>query len=168
MIVLRCTQRLLKTSSYPISADPPAPTAPLGEWFANAVPLPMPGRWVVMYTNSQTLLTVVVPGRALSTTLAAFRERAPALLRRLGLPQDWIELQSTSMQDVVIARTNDRRVLGSMNDLAFQIQVTAEHTRSFEHIDWERLELDLAKVPLSMLKYEYPHVLAQRIAQSQP
>jgi hypothetical protein len=167
MIVLRCTQRLLKTSSYPVSADPPASTAPLGEWFANAVPLPLPGRWVVMYTNSQTLLTVVVPGRALGTTLASFQERTPALLRRLGLPEEWIELQGSRMQDVMVARTNDRRVLGSMNDLAFQIQVTAEHTRSFECIDWDRLELDLAKVPLSMLKYEYPHVLAQKIARSQ-
>jgi hypothetical protein len=69
------------------------------------------------------------------------------------------------MAEVVVARTNDRRVLGSMNDLAHQIQVTAELARSFERIDWDRLEVDLAHVPLSMLKYQDPHTMAQELAQ---
>lgn len=164
MIVLRCTRRLLGSGRHPVSTDPAPPTAPLGEWFANAVPLPLPGRWVVMYTSSQTLLTVVVPGRALRTTTAAFQERVPALLHRLGLPAAWIAQQRALMQEITVARTNDRRVLGTMTDLAFQIQHAAQEARAVERIEWDALELALARVPLGMHRYECPQGLVQRVA----
>jgi hypothetical protein len=165
MIVLRCTQRLLKTSALPISADPPDPPGALREWYANAVPLPMAGRWVVMYTSSETLLTVVVPGRTIGTTVAAFQRRVPALLHRLAVPGDWVEPQRLDRADLILARTASRRVLGSMNDLAHQIRMATGYSPGLEDIDWDRLEIDLARLPMSMLKYRSPAAAARAVVQ---
>ena len=163
-MILRCTQRLLKGIGLPIVADPPAPAAALGEWYANTVALPFTGRWLVMYTSASTLLTVVAPGRAIRTTLPAFRQRLPALLRRLGLPDGWVDAQARAAEEVFVARTSNRRVLGSMNDLANQIWFVAAEQHSFQALDLESLELELAEVPLSMIRYRHPAAVARELA----
>ena len=167
-MILRCTQRLLKGIGLPIVADPPTPEAALGEWYANAVALPFTGRWVVMYTSASTLLTVVAPGRAVRTTLPVFRERLPRLLRRLGLPDEWVDAQARAVEEVFIARTNNRRVLGSMNDLANQVWHTAAEHHAFQMLDFDRLELELAEVPLSMFRYKHPAAVAADLARGGP
>jgi hypothetical protein len=164
MLLLRCTQRLLKASGISIVTDPPPSTLPLGEWYANRIPLPYRGRTAVIYTNSQTLLTVVVPGRALRTTLPAFLERMPALLQRLGLPAGWVEQHRVPTSEVAFATTANRRVLGSMNDLANQTWFETGAFGSWEAINWEQVEKQVATVPLSMLGYASPGIATNRLA----
>ena len=166
MILLRATQRLLKHRGISVVTEPPPPTAALGEWHVNAVPLPFPGRWLVLYTSTNTLLTVVAPGKGLRTTVPIFRERLPALLRRLRLPDRWVQAQADALEEICVARTNNRRVLGSMNDLAYQIRLAAEAERSFQQLDLDRLEMYLAEVPLSMLRYQHPSRVAAALARS--
>ncbi|HEX8319720.1 MAG TPA: GNAT family N-acetyltransferase [Longimicrobium sp.] len=153
-MIFRCTQRLLKATKLPVTTEPPEPAAPLGEWYVNLVPVPFAGRSLVLYTNPTTLVCVVAPGRALHTTLPTFRRRVPALLRRLDLPGEWIDAQLSDLSETIVARTNNRRVLGSMNDLATQIWFEAERYRSFEGIDLDRLEVKLADNPHAMLGYK--------------
>jgi hypothetical protein len=155
-MIFRCTQRLLKGTKLPITAETPESAAALGEWYVNIVPVPFAGRSLVLYTNPTTLVCVVAPGRALHTTLPTFRNRLPALLRRLELPGEWIDAQLSDLSETIVARTNNRRVLGSMNDLATQIWFEAERYRSFEGIDLDRLEVKLADNPHGMLGTRMP------------
>ncbi|HEX6751227.1 MAG TPA: hypothetical protein VF092_28310 [Longimicrobium sp.] len=163
-MILRCTQRLLKGSGLQLAADPPTSDAALGEWFANVVPLPFAGRSVVMYSSANTLLTVLVPGRAVRTTLPGFRERLPRLLERLGLPPEWIREQALALEPVYYARTNDRRVLGTMNDLANGTWFWAEDAGSFDRFDLDRTELELAGTPLRMLDSSSPDIMVTQLA----
>lgn len=153
-MIFRCTQRLLKGTKLAVTPEPREPTSPLGDWHVNSVPVPFAGRSLVLYTNTATLVCVVAPGRALHTTLPTFRDRLPALLRRLELPNEWIGAQLGDLADTIVARTNNRRVLGSMNDRATQIWFEAERYRSFEGIDLDALEMGLAETPLGMLGYK--------------
>ena len=43
-----------------------------------------------------------------------------SLLERLDVPPEWVSRELAVMQPVSFARAKNRRVLGSMNDLAFQ------------------------------------------------
>ncbi|MFL5541091.1 MAG: DUF6933 domain-containing protein [Longimicrobiaceae bacterium] len=165
-MILRCTQRLLKGSGLEIEADPPQPEAVLGEWYAHTVSLPFPGRGLVMYVSANTLLTVLVPGRAVRTTLPVFRQRMPLLLRRLELPGDWVDAQARAAAEVLVARTKDRRVIGSMNEIANLAWAQAEVHSSFESLDLDRLESWLARVPHSMLRYRYPRDVAAELARA--
>ena len=166
-MILRCTQRLLKGVGLPIVADPPTPEAALGEWYANAVALPFTGRWVVMYTSASTLLTVVAPGRAVRTTLPAFRERLPLLLRRLGLPDEWVDAQARAVEEVIIARTNNRRVLGSMDDLANLVWFIAAEHRAFQTFDLDEVEMALSQNRLGMID-GLPAEAVAKLARGEP
>jgi uncharacterized protein DUF6933 len=164
MLLIRCTQKLLKGSKTPLDPDPPRVDGLLSEWFANRVPLPFPGRNAVMYTSAGTLLTVVTFGNVLRTTLPVFIERTPALLRRVGVSDEWIREQTVGFENVRFARTDNRRVLGSMTDLADLLWHYAARWRSFEQIDADWLELRLAETPMSFLGMDSPHRLVTKLA----
>jgi hypothetical protein len=146
-MLLRCTQRLLKGSGIAPDPDPPVPASPLGEWYANAVPLRFAGRWVVLYVNAATLVAVIVPGRSLRRTLDGFRARAVALLRRIGMPDAWIEEHARELEHAAVARTASRPMLGFMNDMARFIHFQAEEVTSFAELDLVRLEDFIADTP---------------------
>jgi len=165
-MILRCTQRLLKGTGLPVVADPPAPEAALGEWYANTVALPFAGRWLVMYTSARTLLTVVAPGRVIRTTLPVFQQRLPALLRRLDLSEAWVDAQARAVEEVFIARTSDRKVLGSMNEIAYHVWLVAAEERSFETLDLDGLELELSKSLSGMLRYRTPAQVTLELART--
>lgn len=156
MIVLRCTQRILKQSRITPTPEPPESTAALGEWYVNAVSLPFPGRSLVLYVSSQTLLTVAAPGRTLGPTLPVFRGRLPALLARLDLPAGWIEAEKKHFSEVSYAATRSRSVLGSMNNIHRLIWFRAERALSFERLDLDALELELADTPFGAMQYHFP------------
>jgi hypothetical protein len=141
MIVIRATQRLLKNSGIKPAAEAPETTAALGDWFSTSMVLPG-RRPVVLYVSSATLLAVLVPGRAIHTTLPGFRNRLPALLDRLGLPGEWIDHVIGEAAEHVIARTNSRRMLGIMNDIVATVPYHPD-----ESLD--ELELRLADTPYS-------------------
>lgn len=155
-MIFRCTQRLLKGVKPAPTADPPEPGSALGEWFVNLAPVPFAGRSLVLYTHATTLVCVVAPGRALNTTLPMFRQRLPLLLQRLGAPGAWIDPQMVDAGETIVARTNNRRVLGSMNDLAHMAWFEAERYPSFEKMDLDALEISLADTPMGMLGGKSP------------
>jgi hypothetical protein len=154
--LLRCTQRLLKSSRVTPESEPLLPKGILGEWYANTVSLPFPGRSLVIFTSAKTLLTVVAPGRILRTTIPVFQKRLPILLKQLELAENWITLETGARSEVHVARTENRRVLGSMNDLAHAIWFHALETPSFDRFDLDRLELQLAETPFSFLGMSSP------------
>lgn len=117
----------------------------------------------MLYTHTSTLLTVLVPGRSLGATLPAFRPRAAALLQRLGASSEWIAEHWPSDEPVTFGRTADRRVIGTMSELAFQAQTEAGWVGSFDQLDLTILELQLAETPLSMIKYAHPAGVAQKL-----
>lgn len=156
MLVLRCTRRLFLASRIDPVAEPPSPTSSLGEWYANQVSLPFRGRSLVGFVHSGSLLTVLAPGRVLRTTVPVFQKRLPSLLRRLDLPEPWIETQMSALTSVCFARTASRSVLGSMSDIAEHIRAEAEWARSYNRLDLSRLEDRLAGVIFGALSYRCP------------
>jgi|GEM_PF-1499446 len=168
MLLIRCTQRLLKASKSTPEEDPAPAEGPLGEWYANVAPLPFAGRWVVMFTHAQTLLTVVAPGRVLRTTVPVFQQRLPELLRRLEIAEEWIAEHAPGEGEVRVARTDDRRVLGSMNDLANGIWYAADEAPSFDRLDLGALERELATTRLGFLGMGSPDRAMQKLASTAP
>lgn len=160
MVLIRATRRLLAASGRNpkalLSSGPLPDVGPLGTWYANVVSLPHPGRSLVLFTEAETMLSVVAPGRSLRTTLPVFQRRAPALLLRLGLPEPWVEARTDALAEVHVARagalTVDRTVLGTMNDTVVQIYAHAWAAETFDRLDLDRLEARLADVPLGAIR----------------
>jgi hypothetical protein len=116
VLVVRGTKKLRDRLKGAPAADAEESTTALGDWFANAL------FWrpqVALLVNSRTLLPVFMELAPAATLL----ERAPAaieaILRRHGVDETFLAAERRAMGEVRIAPTNDRRVVGVMNEFAF-------------------------------------------------
>lgn len=154
MITLRCTRRVLDILKDPINEHLSEPTAALGEWYVNLIPVEhVP---VYVFVNSTTLLTILLPTRKVYSLIPALPQRVSRLLYRLGVPKRLVEEETTHMLEAQIAKTASRSVLGSMNDLAFQAQYRAEMDENDEIINLDDVELRLSQIPYKSLGYRFP------------
>jgi len=102
--------------------EPPPSTGRLGDWYVHLVRFGRPE--FAIATNERSLLTVLLPARALRTTLAPnLRAAVGSLLESLDVPREAVAREIAAMEPVAFGRATNRRVLGSMNDLAFQASV---------------------------------------------
>ena len=152
MLVLRCTRKLLRELGHQSGV---VDDGPFGSWFANI--LRINRRKCLLFTHSETLLSVFVGGvrkpdiNRLPLTLL---ENLQIVLDAEGLG-DWTSkaLMLPGSQSV-IASTNSRSVLGSMNDLVFQAEVAVSHRYSLH--DVVPISQRLNRVPMGAIGYQYP------------
>jgi hypothetical protein len=151
MVVLRCTRKLLRHVGPAISADDPAARSRsrLGDWYANAVVVRR--RHIVLAVSGVTLLPVLLPAAPYKTMIGRFADAAGEVLRALGIPEAKVVEELSGLHDLVVAPTNDRRVLGSMNDFAWMMQGYFEDTRSLLDV-----ALKLSEAPCSPLGMKNP------------
>lgn len=118
MMSLCCTQKLLRRLGV---SKPDAmhlmPTNALGNWYANLIYV---GRaQFVMATNERSLLTVLLPATNLKKSLVPnLCEATFLLLQQIGVDPVRAAREVEAMQPTYIGRTENRSVLGSMNDFS--------------------------------------------------
>jgi len=151
MFALRCTQKLLDRINVSPDPAPVPPDTVLGDWYANLV---RAGRTqVVLAVSERTLLPVVLPARDGRTVARRIAEAIEPMLSSIGVPIEVANAERHAMQDSVIAKTASRRVLGSLNDLAFQLQVGLQH---FPDRPLLAQSLWLAQTPLKLIEHTSP------------
>jgi hypothetical protein len=144
MVVLRCTQKLLARLKRPAVVPQGVSSTRLGDWYGNELRL---GRQqLLLFVSGRTRLAVIVPARdarRLSTVLAdAVSDRLAAI----GVSAGHIDQERRQMSEVVFARTDNRSVLGTMNDYAFMAK--AIHARGGAPETLEALMHFLARTPI--------------------
>jgi hypothetical protein len=98
------------------SGEPPKSTTRLGDWYANV--LVIRRQHVVLAVSGVTLLPVLVLAAPYKTMVPRIAEAAGQVLRALKIAEDKIAAEEEAMREAIMTTTNDRRVLGSMNDFA--------------------------------------------------
>jgi len=116
VLVIRGTKKLRERVKGEAAVDGDESTTALGDWFANAL------FWrpqVALLVNRRTLLPVFME----LAPAASLLDRAPAaieaVLRGHGIDDAVLAAERDAMGEVRIAPTNDRSVLGVMNEFAF-------------------------------------------------
>jgi hypothetical protein len=153
MGIMRCTGKLLNELGTKPAIAPDQPPS-LSDWHANL--LRLDHKKCVLFTNDQTLYSFLC--RLVKPHSGDFGE-----LFRLGLltslmseglddrlVQRMLGRQGTTM---MIAKTNSRSILGSMNDLAFQIKCTIHAIGGFANADLSEINRELNRVPMGAIKY---------------
>jgi hypothetical protein len=119
-------------------------------WHANL--LRIERRKCVLFTHDATLYSVFVPG----LTKPDFEHLGEVFGQRLfktllwdGFPQPQIERMLEACRTIRFARSNNRSVLGSMNDLRFQIEVCLAHDGGLANTDLAELHHKLNRIPMS-------------------
>ena len=71
-----------------------------------------------------------------------------------GFAEPQVEYVLREHQHIVIAKTNSRSILGSMNDLAFQIKSMIYATGGLANADLSEINRQLNRIPMSAIKYK--------------
>jgi len=119
VLVLRCTQKLLKHVGPPV-ADPPASTTALGDWYAQ--PLAVGHQRYVLLVSERSRLPVLMPGRDVKHLASHFPAALSRVLAGLGVPAEVIARERAEAGEIVIAKTASRSVLGTLNDFSHMLR----------------------------------------------
>jgi hypothetical protein len=152
-LLIRCTQKLL--------AEIPGgliDSSASGEsWHANL--LRIDRRKCVLFTHDATLYSVFVPGLKkpeFEHLDEVFGQRLFKALLWDEFPQTQIERMLDACRVVRFTRSSNRSVLGSMNDIRFQIEVHVAHAGGLVNIDLADLHHRLNRTPFGAVGYRYP------------
>ena len=125
-------------------------------WHANL--LRIDRRKCVLFTHDTTLYFFFVPGLKkpdFENFREVFRQNLFKSLIAENLPQKNIELFLDDIQEIDISKTNNRSVLGSMNDLTFQLKYQIADAGGIEIADISKLVSDLNRIPMSAIEEIY-------------
>jgi Domain of unknown function (DUF6933) len=156
-MILRCTNKLLAVIGSPLADPAPAPDAE--DWYANL--LWFGRRKCLLATHSGTLFTIF-EAQVTASGLRATRQLITGLIsRELGsedLPPATFGILDE--QQLHLARTADRSVLGCMNDLAFLCQHVIAGSGGLARTDLADLNRSLRRNINSARDYRPPIELA--------
>lgn len=150
--MLRCTVKVLALLGVP---GPAIGQASEQDWYAHLV-------WVerrkcLLVTHAGTLFSVFMP----NVTAAGLRPIGPsvvsaiqAALQAEGLPVDM--LGQLDPQQLAVAKTADRRILGTINDLAFTTEHVIATAGGLAHCDIDSLHHCLHRTINSITGYIAP------------
>ncbi len=159
MQTIHCTQKLLKEFGMQRPTLPQAvpPHEFLGPWHANLVRIER--RKCVLFTNDRTLYSFLVP-EVKKAEIAKFRELFLIHLKvnfmKEGFDAGQIDKALGEYDQIAIAPTRNRSVLGSMNDYVHQLEFIVPRSGGLERVDMLSVNMEINRIPMGALKYGYP------------
>ena len=155
MAIIRCTAKLLKELGVKSTKVPDQPIR-LSDWHANLLWLNR--KKYVLFTNEQTLYSLLVHWTKTPRS-ADFLERFRlGLFKSLvseGLAEAQLEYFLNEHAEFAITKTNNRSVLGSMNDLAFQIKSMIYVSGGLADGGLSEISRQLNRIPMGAIKYKF-------------
>jgi len=152
-VIFRVTQKLAKKIKVaPLAALPPS-KSPFLDWTAN---LFMVSRWqCIMLTNSCSLYSVVLAGKGI-TNEKSFADKSLKCLHEYMLLDSTLNLFvahiAPHMGSATFCKASDRRVLGSINELIFQVRCYLLETE----LPLPLVNMRLNETPMSMIEQHNP------------
>lgn len=108
MVVLRCTQKLLRKLRKAPADITPSSSTRLGDWYANV--LFVYRKSLVLAVSARTLLPVLIPARDPATLGPRLCEELGRVLAALGVSATQIRAELQQMTDIGFAKTDSRQI----------------------------------------------------------
>jgi hypothetical protein len=153
VLVVHGTKKFLERVARP-SVPPDTPsTTQLGSWYATVL------FWrpqVALFVNEETLLPMLTPLAPAASLLTRFEPALEALLQVHGVATPFVADEVAEVGECRLAKTNNRSILGTMNEFAYLADV---YRHSTGDVDLLVLSLRLAGTPCSPLykRHITPH-----------
>lgn len=157
MALIQCTQKLLtKLDSFDAGSMKES-TSILGNWHANL--LCIERRNCILFTNDLTLYSLFLPKvvKAHFQKLAEMFTQALVLnLEAEGFDQHIEPILGEYKNKLTFTKSNNRSVLGSMNDIAYMVKLRVFDHGGLDHCDCLNLNKKINRIPFKAIKYHYP------------
>ena len=154
---LHCTKKLIDRGKFTVATNSQPSTTALGNWYATAL------FWkpqAALLVNERTLVPVLIPLAPAATLAARFSDELATILAMHGVNQKFITSELAAMSEVSVAKTANRSVVGTMNEIAFLAERYREH---METADLLALSMRLADTPCGAIKYNSPDRLLKEL-----
>jgi hypothetical protein len=139
MYIIRATQKLLNTSRKKPSPEDSRDLPTNFEWHAHIISTTFRGKLAVIYVHSVTKLAIIIPGKTIQYTSLILPGRIDALLSRHGIDQD-IKSKLIPQGEPIILKTNNKSVLGYINEFNLALNHWFCEYSSYESINYNWLE----------------------------
>lgn len=144
VVYLRATWKVLRFLG-PAPAPGGRSNTALGDWFVNR--LVVHRQPLLLLVSSASLLPILEPARKVRT----LPDRLPAIVRRrlreLGIDEALISAEVAAMDEVHVAPTNDRSVVGTMVDFVHLIRWYEPPGGRWDRQALSSMEANLQKAP---------------------
>lgn len=150
MFTLHCTAKLRDRLRRPLATTKRPSTTILGDWYGTVL------FWkpqLALLVNERTLMPILLPLAPAATLPDRLGPAASALLHRYGMALPLIERELAAMNEVAIAKTSNRRVVGTMIEFGFEASVYREQLGA---TDLAQLSMRLAETPCGAIGYNRP------------
>ncbi len=161
-MIIRCTQKLLK--ELRVKPVEPDVVSEVENWHANL--LRIDKRKCVLFTHDTTLFSFFVPGLRrpdFDHFDVVFGEGLFRTMRLFDFTQDQIEQMLDWSRHISYTKTNNRSVLGSMNDLAFHIEYYIADDGGLNTVDFATMHQRINEIPFKAIGYKYPREQLQAL-----
>ena len=145
VLIVRATKKVLDRIGGVTASERDRSTTILGDWYVNVL------FWkpqVALFVSEATLLPVLMPFAPANTLLERFPSTLLAYLQAHSIARSFAEPELAEMEQVRVAKTASRSVLGVMNEFKYLAEVYARVDRE---TDLMALSLRLAETPCSPL-----------------
>jgi hypothetical protein len=149
MYTIKATKKLLDRMGEPIETPVGNPSTKLGNWFAK------PLFWrpqYALFVSETTFLPVFAQLSPASRLAMRFPDDLAETLRAHGVSESFIECELTAMDDVVVSKTDNRQIVGVLNEFAVMANRMRERDSDLSPI---RLAMQLAEVPVGIYRSEH-------------
>lgn len=158
MPLIRCTQKLIAELGTPVFAHPsPADSPVLGDWYGTL--FRHQGKKCVLFASAKTLLTLLIVDVAradIRNYQTLFHTGLHRLLVDEGFPPVVIERVLRDYETVGLATTNDRRLVGSLSELARMAEILIDYGGGIGQINLCDVNHKLNRVPMKYLRMADP------------
>ncbi|MBI4430514.1 MAG: hypothetical protein HY587_02240 [Candidatus Omnitrophica bacterium] len=158
-MILRCTKKFLDflgVAKKEVSVIPANTEQTLHDWHAHLFYLNR--RKHIIFSHSVSLFSVVafnVFKKDVTDLKSFFTKNLAGCLYYEEFKADEINRIVSAIKEIDLSLTNNRRVLGSMNDLIWQYRCGINWHEPAES-ELPEFQRRLNETPMSMLKYKYP------------
>ena len=153
MIIIRPTASLAKRMKIKLQACELKSDTALGDWFA--LDFVLSRKQFIMCVSQKSRLAVVVNAAPYSTFTDRIQNAICDFLKVIGVTDSNIDSERLKMTPVVIAKTDDKSILGTMNDYRFQLEYN-DNVGRLDLNDPLKMSMYLSKVISLVLPDGYP------------
>ena len=159
MRIIHCTKRLLKEiEAVPIEFDRNVSALEgMGNWYANLIRIDR--RKCIIFTNEKTLYTFLIPKvvkNNLKNIEHEFLTHLTFNLQSEGFGIEIIHRIQQEYREIRYAKTANRSVLGSMNDLASLYEHRIMGSGGIDNMKILAINQETNRTPMGALKYVFP------------
>lgn len=161
MLTFKCTQKVrdyLSLAPSELSAPTEHSASLLGDWYVNL--LVIDRRKCLLFMNERTLLSFIAIGFKKSKGLKhdvhqVFIHHLFNLYKLLALPIEGLNQVMDDCSEYGYSKTDSRKVLGNMNDLAHLYQATIAYSGGLDACDLSEIIRRMNHTPQANLNHQY-------------